>query len=437
INIDWELSETLCDFWIAMDVFCSTASILNLVAISIDRFIAVTQPIKYAKHRSNKRVLSTVMFVWIISAAIALPIVFGLNRTPQRDPTICIFYNSDFIIYSSLGSFYIPCILMVFLYYKIFSAIHQRAKQGMSEKKAHPLSDASKRSALVIENTCNSTKLKDEIDNSDRKASTNHKILGKIKTKLPLIAETDTVTNSGKSLSADLDLIECKVISNKQTEEQMFENNANDEMINVCDRPVRPNEITDSGYVASNIEETQFCVRNRNAETPPPASRSSSPIRDTINGLEDTETCEESHRNGNRLSPSTTALSSQNTKSSKSSNSKASKKKSRFNLRRKQKSSRKRREIASAKRERKATKTLAIVLGVFLFCWVPFFTCNIMDAVCIKLEAKDCKLGVTVFLLVTWLGYINSCANPVIYTIFNPEFRKAFKKILMQPFSSA
>lgn len=37
VNVDWELSETICDFWIAFDVTLSTASILNLVAISIDR----------------------------------------------------------------------------------------------------------------------------------------------------------------------------------------------------------------------------------------------------------------------------------------------------------------------------------------------------------------------------------------------------------------
>lgn len=69
--------------------------------------------------------------------------------------------------------------------------------------------------------------------------------------------------------------------------------------------------------------------------------------------------------------------------------------------------------------------------GVFLFCWVPFFTCNIMDAICIKLDKPEsCRVSTNAFLLTTWLGYLNSIVNPVIYTIFNPEFRKAFKKIL-------
>jgi len=86
----------------------------------IDRYIAVTQPIKYARHKNHKRVWLTIGLVWAISAAIGLPIVMGLNHTPSRDPTLCMFYNSDFVIYSSLSSFYIPCIIMVFLYYKIF-----------------------------------------------------------------------------------------------------------------------------------------------------------------------------------------------------------------------------------------------------------------------------------------------------------------------------
>ena len=66
----------------------------------------------------------TIALVWVISAAIGSPIALGLNYTPNRDTTICVFYNSDFIIYSSLSSFYIPCIIMVVLYWRIFKVSH-------------------------------------------------------------------------------------------------------------------------------------------------------------------------------------------------------------------------------------------------------------------------------------------------------------------------
>lgn len=84
------------------------------------RYIAVTRPIKYAKHKNNRRVWLTILLVWAISAAIGSPIVLGLNNTPDRTPDLCMFYNTDFIMYSSLSSFLIPCIIMIFLYYSIF-----------------------------------------------------------------------------------------------------------------------------------------------------------------------------------------------------------------------------------------------------------------------------------------------------------------------------
>ena len=47
----------------------------------------------------------------------------NLNQTwtfEDPEPVICMFYNPDFIIYSSLGSFYIPCLIMIVLYTRIF-----------------------------------------------------------------------------------------------------------------------------------------------------------------------------------------------------------------------------------------------------------------------------------------------------------------------------
>lgn len=90
----------------------------------------MTQPIKYAKHKNSRRVSLTILLVWAISAAIGSPIVLGLNNTPNREPDVCAFYNADFILYSSLSSFYIPCIIMVFLYWNIFKVSKQSQQAG-------------------------------------------------------------------------------------------------------------------------------------------------------------------------------------------------------------------------------------------------------------------------------------------------------------------
>ncbi|XP_057650942.1 dopamine D2-like receptor [Diorhabda carinulata] len=345
----WGLPAFVCDFYIAMDVTCSTSSIFNLVAISIDRYIAVTQPIKYAKHKNNRRIWLTIVFVWVISAAIGSPIVLGLNSTPDRDEDACLFYNDDFVIYSSLSSFYIPCIIMVFLYYSIFKALKTRAMQLKFNKK--PMTYEIKPGS-VIEN----------ISNTHRLAETT---LGG---PTPIDEQaTNTGSGSGdedEDVMADAD---CHVISNDKSTEFIL---------------------------ATVVEEAATMPRIMSSACP---------------------------KNEASFSPTTGSTGSKKERKATAA--------ARFTIYKVNKASRKKREKSSAKKERKATKTLAIVLGVFLICWLPFFTCNILSAMCSKFNL-DCQPGVAAFLLTTWLGYMNSFVNPVIYTIFNPEFRKAFKKLM-------
>jgi 5-hydroxytryptamine receptor 1 len=87
------------------------------------------------------------------------------------------------------------------------------------------------------------------------------------------------------------------------------------------------------------------------------------------------------------------------------------------------------RETMESKRERKAAKTLAIITGAFIICWLPFFVMALHDAICPPLTCSY-RLPDMVAPVLLWLGYFNSTLNPIIYTIFSPEFRLAFKKIL-------
>lgn len=52
----WLFGPQLCDTWIAFDVMCSTASILNLCAISLDRYIHIKDPLRCVASRRVARV---------------------------------------------------------------------------------------------------------------------------------------------------------------------------------------------------------------------------------------------------------------------------------------------------------------------------------------------------------------------------------------------
>ena len=62
-------------------------------------------------------------------------------------------------------------------------------------------------------------------------------------------------------------------------------------------------------------------------------------------------------------------------------------------------------------KERKAAKTLGIVIGVFCICWVPFFVTNLIYGIC---NISCVRRPDILFPVFAWLGYINSCMNPAI-----------------------
>lgn len=87
----------------------------------------------------------------------------------------------------------------------------------------------------------------------------------------------------------------------------------------------------------------------------------------------------------------------------------------------------------SIKRETKVLKTLSIIMGVFVCCWLPFFVLNCMVPFCDR-PPTDQDAGLpcvseTTFDVFVWFGWTNSSLNPVIYA-FNAEFRKAFSSLL-------
>ncbi|KAM8832519.1 5-hydroxytryptamine receptor 1E isoform 2-T2 [Spinachia spinachia] len=75
-------------------------------------------------------------------------------------------------------------------------------------------------------------------------------------------------------------------------------------------------------------------------------------------------------------------------------------------------------------RERKAARILGLILGAFIICWLPFFLKEVLVGL------RVVQPSPLVSDMLTWLGYINSLINPLLYTSFNDDFKLAFKKLL-------
>ncbi|NWZ95944.1 AA2DB protein, partial [Nesospiza acunhae] len=80
-------------------------------------------------------------------------------------------------------------------------------------------------------------------------------------------------------------------------------------------------------------------------------------------------------------------------------------------------------------RERRFTVVLAVVMGAFVLCWFPFFFTYSLGALC----GQGCRVSKPLFNFFFWIGYCNSSVNPLIYTLFNRDFRAAFRRLLAVP----
>uniref|UniRef100_A0A182Y5F5 G-protein coupled receptors family 1 profile domain-containing protein n=1 Tax=Anopheles stephensi TaxID=30069 RepID=A0A182Y5F5_ANOST len=132
---EWRFGEVFCDIWVAFDVLSCTASILNLCAISVDRYWAITKPLEYGVKRTPRRMIACIVLVWLAAACISLPplLILGNEHEINGQPACSVCQNFFYQIYATLGSFYIPLAVMLFVYFQIFRAARRIV---MEEKRA-------------------------------------------------------------------------------------------------------------------------------------------------------------------------------------------------------------------------------------------------------------------------------------------------------------
>ena len=139
----WTFGWVFCYFWISCDVTCCTASILHLCVISLDRYLAVTEPLTYRSRMTRRRALMAVAAVWTCSSAISFVPVYagwfvetsaGGNDEQsmhlyEDGPACGLFVNRVYAVISSTTSFYLPLVVMLIVYAKIYRVARRQAAE--------------------------------------------------------------------------------------------------------------------------------------------------------------------------------------------------------------------------------------------------------------------------------------------------------------------
>ncbi|XP_074643997.1 putative G-protein coupled receptor No18 [Tubulanus polymorphus] len=328
----WIFGNVFCNVWLTCDVLCCTASILNLCAIATDRYWAIHDPINYANKRTLKRVLIMIALVWGVSAVISIPPLVGWNNWDKNtgDKMTCALTDEKgYVIYSASGSFFIPLLIMSFVYLKIFLATRRR------------LRERAKRSAAVN----------------------------------VMVRHIDTnYTNNACTKQTAIEPVDA---SSSDTPDDVVL--AVDESNNILQK-----SNNDSTHNHNN--KSQHHSANRGPHHHHTPNKATNDARAPL-----TKQNNSSRNKGNNVTQ-------------------FYEEKQRISL----------------SKERRAARTLGIIMGVFCLCWLPFFLMYVILPFCSSCQRMDVRAEN----FIVWLGYVNSGLNPVIYTVFNIDFRRAFKRLL-------
>ncbi|XP_062405903.1 5-hydroxytryptamine receptor 4 [Sardina pilchardus] len=143
IRQDWIFGPTFCLVRTSLDVLLTTASILHLCCISLDRYYAICcQPLVYRNKMTPLRVALMIGGCWVIPTVISfLPIMQGWNSIGIREliaerqkigngTIACVFMvNKPYALTCSVVAFYIPLGLMVLAYQRIYVTAREHARQ--------------------------------------------------------------------------------------------------------------------------------------------------------------------------------------------------------------------------------------------------------------------------------------------------------------------
>lgn len=328
----WTLGQHICDLWITSDVFCCTASILNIVVIALDRYWLITRNVRYTHSTLlPRRTVCIVLLTgaWLASALIASAPLLGWRAgTERQDPNACLISQDyAYTIFSTFGAFWFPLFVILIVYAKIFVFARRRATRRAAAK-------ASATVGLSTAPPAASTANRITTSASRRRRSSGTR------------TNADTAGTSGIAMTrTSVNLLQLPPVTYGV------------ENISVTPQTTGARPSDASMYAATNADMSEI---------------------------------------GEARYQDNAAAAGANS-----------------------------RKCRRARRMRRSARTLGLIIGGFVICWLPFFVVATTMPFC-----PSCQVPPILSSVVLWLGYSNSLLNPAIYAIWDRSFRQAFRRLV-------